>query len=94
MDAHIRRRLRAIIMYQKKRARHLYRHLVAWGASEGAAARTAFSRRGIWRRSNYPGMTQAYPIRWFTERMVTLYLEWCQLNPPTLVSGQQLLFAI
>jgi group II intron reverse transcriptase/maturase len=55
-------------------------------------AGTAYSRRGIWRRSNYPGMTKAYPIRWFTERMVTLHLEWRQLNPPTLASGQQLMF--
>jgi RNA-directed DNA polymerase len=91
-DAHIRRRLRVIMIHQKKRPRHLYRHLIARGVSERAAAGTAYSRRGIWRRSNYPGMTKAYPIRWFTERMVTLHLEWRQLNPPTLASGQQLMF--
>ena len=32
-DAHLRRRLRAIIIHQKKRARFLYRHLVKRGAS-------------------------------------------------------------
>jgi len=32
-DAHLRRRLRAIIIHQKKRERFLYRHLVKRGAS-------------------------------------------------------------
>ena len=91
-DAHIRRRIRAIIIHQKKRARHLYRHLLSRGASEGSAAGTAYSRRGIWCRSNYPGMTRAYPNKWFAHYLVSLWEEWCRLNPPTLASGQQLLF--
>ena len=46
-DAHIRRRIRALIVRQKKRPRHLYRHLRERGVPEGAAAKTAFQRRGI-----------------------------------------------
>lgn len=51
-DAHIRRRLRAIVIHQKKRSRFLYRHLLARGSSPQQAAGAAFSRRGVWHRSN------------------------------------------
>ena len=49
-DAHIRRRLRAILVRQKKRPRHLYRHLRHRGSSVRAATHTAYSRRGVWFR--------------------------------------------
>ena len=45
-DAHIRRRLRAILVRQKKRPRHLYRHLQHRGASSRAATHTAWCRKG------------------------------------------------
>jgi RNA-directed DNA polymerase len=41
-DARIRRRIRAVIVRQKKRPRHLYRHLVSRGVSRGTAAKAAF----------------------------------------------------
>jgi group II intron reverse transcriptase/maturase len=90
-DAHIRRRIRAIIIHQKKRPRHLYRHLLACGVSPPAAAGTAFRRRGIWKRSNLPGMTQAYRNVWFADRLVSLWSKWNEFNPPAWVLGQQLL---
>jgi group II intron reverse transcriptase/maturase len=94
-DAHIRRRLRAIILRQKgRRSRYLYRHLRRCGVPEGAAARTAFSSRGHWSRSHTRGLELAYGNAWFAERMVLLWPEWRRLNPPLLVSGEQLsLFA-
>jgi group II intron reverse transcriptase/maturase len=94
-DAHIRRRLRCIILRQKgRRARYLYRHLRRRGVSEGPAARTAFSSRGSWSRSHTFGLEQAYRNAWFAERIVLLWPEWRRLNPPLLVSGEQLpLFA-
>ena len=92
-DAHIRRRLRAIIIRQKKRSRHLYRHLRRCDVSEGAAAQTAYCRRGVWNRSNTRGITAAYPNAWFHERLVSLKASWYELNqPPKLASGQILLF--
>jgi len=90
-DAHIRRRIRAIIIHQKKRPRHLCRHLVARGVTPQAAARTAFRRRGIWKRSNLPGITKAYRNAWFAERLVSLWNAWHEFNPPEWVSNQQLL---
>lgn len=87
-DAHLRRRLRAIIIHQKKRGRFLYRHLVKLGASPRQAAGTAYSRRGIWHRSNRPGMTKAYPNAWFVPHWTSFYDLWCRANPPEQVSDQ------
>jgi group II intron reverse transcriptase/maturase len=92
-DAHIRRRLRAILVRQKKRPRHLYRHLQHRGASARAATHTAWCRRGTWYRSNSPGMTVAYRNAWFHQRLTSLVSTWEELNPrPKLASGQTLLF--
>ena len=74
IDAHIRRRLRAIIIRQRKRPRFLFRHLRSRGVSIKAAAGAAFSGRGRWFRSNHPGMTRAYPPAWFIGG-------WCRLPP-------------
>lgn len=90
-DAHIRRRIRAIIIRQKKRARHLYRHLQSRGVSPKAAATTAFQRTGIWHRSISRGIHTAYPNSWFTSRLVSLESEWHRLNPPPWASAKQLL---
>ena len=90
-DAHLRRRLRMIILRQKgRRPRYLYRHLRARGVSHGAAWPAAYCRRGPWNRSNRPGMTRAYPNAWFSERLISLWTEWHRLNPPERVLGRQL----
>jgi group II intron reverse transcriptase/maturase len=72
LDAHIRRRLRAIIVRQRKRPRYLFRHLVRRGVSVRAAARCAWSDRGTWYKSNHAGMTRAYPNVWFHARLFSL----------------------
>ncbi|NQY92498.1 MAG: group II intron reverse transcriptase/maturase [Deltaproteobacteria bacterium] len=94
-DAHIRRRLRAILVRQKgKRSRFLSRHLRARGVSEGPAWTTAHGCRGAWAKSVTYAMHRAYGNAWFTERVVTLCQEWLRLHPPERVSGGQLeLFA-
>ncbi len=93
-DAHLRRRIRAIILCQVgRRPRFLFRHLRGRGVSVGLAARTAWASRGAWERSNRQGMTRAYPNAWFHERLVSLVTEWHRHNPPTQASGQRLLFA-
>ena len=82
IDAHIRRRLRAIIVPQKKRPRFLHRHLLARKVSRKAAAGTAYCGKGSWPKSNRPGMTKAYPPAWFRERMVSLKTRWSELSTP------------
>ena len=91
IDAHIRRRLRAIIIRQRKRPRFLFRHLRSRGVSIKAAAGAVFSGRGRWFRSNHPGMTRAYPPAWFTGRLVSLATRWDELNTRVQASGQLLL---
>jgi group II intron reverse transcriptase/maturase len=85
MDAHVRRRLRAIVIRQKKRPRYLYRHLLSRDVPAGKAAKTAWSGRGVWPRSAQSGMHLGYRIDWFTEHLVSLTTEWYRHTLPTLV---------
>jgi group II intron reverse transcriptase/maturase len=88
-DAHIRRRIRAVIVRQKKRPRHLFRDLLSRGVPRGSAAKTAFQRRGIWHRSASYGIHKAYPNAWFADRLMSLKEEWQRLHPPEQVSYRQ-----
>jgi group II intron reverse transcriptase/maturase len=92
IDAHARRRLRAIIIHQKgRRPRFLFRHLRACGVPAGLAAKTAYCRRGVWFKSSTYGMHRAYGNDWFYDRVATLAHLWAQENPnPTWVSSRQL----
>jgi group II intron reverse transcriptase/maturase len=67
IEGHIRRRLRARIVDQQKRRRHLYKKLVKRGVSRGHAAKTAQSNRGKWALSWTKALHKAYPNRWFTD---------------------------
>lgn len=87
-DAHVRRRLRAIIVKQKRRPRYLYRHLVARYVPSDTAARTSWARRGIWPKSNFPGMTIGYRNDWFKDRLVSLWSHWHQNSFLLPASGQ------
>jgi len=88
IDAHIRRRIRAIIVRHRKRPRFLFRHLVSKGASPRAAASCAFCGKRAWAKSNRPAISvQAYPPAWFKGRLTSLQARWSDLNPP-LVSAQ------
>jgi RNA-directed DNA polymerase len=87
IDAHIRRRLRAIIIHQKKRPRFLFRHLRSKGISVKAAFGAAYGSHGRWFRSNHPGMTRAYPPSWFSGRLASLTARWYDLSPVE-ASGQ------
>ncbi len=90
-DAHIRRRIRAVIVRQKKRPRHLYRHLLSRGVPRGPAAKAAFDRQGIWHRSVSYGIHKAYPNAWFASCLMSLKDEWQRQHPPEQVSSRQLL---
>jgi RNA-directed DNA polymerase len=88
IDAHIRRRIRAITVRQRKRNRFLFRHLRSRGVSLKAAAGCAYCGRGAWVKSNRPGMTRAYPPSWFNGRLASLQTRWHDRNSP-LASAQQ-----
>ena len=96
IDAHVRRRIRAIVIRQQKRARHLFRHWVREGASRGPAARTAWSSRGVWHKSARFGTHAAYSLAWFSKNLKSLAGEWAKHNLPRVpaASEPQLMFAI
>jgi RNA-directed DNA polymerase len=98
-DAHIRRRLRTIVIRQHKRPRYLYRHLKRLGVKKGTAAATAWSRQSHWAKGNMRGMQHAYPNARFAERLVSLWEEWKRHNPrppsaQPVIDGQQMLLAL
>ena len=80
-DAHIRRRLRALLVRQKKRPRHLFRHLLRRGISRGMAWKSAYGIRGHWKRSSSFGIHKAYGNAWFAERLVNLRARWHEFHP-------------
>jgi RNA-directed DNA polymerase len=95
VDAHIRRRLRALMLVRRKRPRYLYRHLRDRGVNVGESATTAYSRRGPWYKSNTKGINTAYPVRWFRGSLVSLWESWQASHPPpTSVRAQGLLFEL
>jgi RNA-directed DNA polymerase len=65
IEAHVRRRLRARLVSQQKRRKHLYRTLVKRGTSRKQAAKAAFSNHDRWALSNTSALTRAYPNHWF-----------------------------
>jgi group II intron reverse transcriptase/maturase len=93
VDSHTRRRLRAIIVKQKKRKRFLFRSLVKRGISEKMAAWTAFSQRGYWSKSWMRGMHVAFSNVWFYGKLVSLEGLWQDRHPKplTVLNGQLLL---
>jgi RNA-directed DNA polymerase len=66
IEAHIRRRLRARLVNQQKRKKHLYRTLIKRGISPKAAA-VVFTNRNRWALSKTVAMSRAYPNDWFIE---------------------------
>jgi RNA-directed DNA polymerase len=91
LDAHIRRRLRAIVVRQRKRPRYLFRHLVKRGVTVRTAARCAWGDRGTWYKSNHAGMTRAYPNAWFHARLFSLLRALEHHLDGSSVTGQPLL---
>jgi group II intron reverse transcriptase/maturase len=94
LDAHIRRRLRQILASQKKRPRHLYRHLLNLGVAAKSAANACYHMRSPWKRSASHALHRAYSNAWFSERIELLHVRWLlfQTPPPESVSKQRLLF--
>ena len=69
LDAHIRRRLRAILLHHWKRRPTIVRNLVALGVSRRAAWRGVYAgRRSLWALSHIPQVDRALRPRFFADR--------------------------
>lgn len=98
LDAHIRRRLRAILLRQWKRRPTIVRNLIARGVKPRTAWRTLYEgRRSIWYLSHRPATDHALPPRLFAEKgLVSLLARWRKRQAPGDVEallGQLALFA-
>ncbi len=67
VEAHIRRRLRARIVSQQKKKRHLVKKLVKRGVSRSLARSTVYRNRKTWYLSHTRAVEKAYPNKWFVE---------------------------
>jgi RNA-directed DNA polymerase len=80
LDAHIRRRMRAIFVKQKKRKRSIARGLIRRGASTKTAWRTVYSvRRSLWTLSHSPAVDRALNNAFFAQLgLVSLQERWLE----------------
>jgi RNA-directed DNA polymerase len=69
IEAHIRRRLRARIVKQQKRRRHLYHKLTGRGVNKTLVRKTVYSEKNTWSLSHTGAMEQAYPVDWFVTQL-------------------------
>jgi group II intron reverse transcriptase/maturase len=76
LDAHIRRRLRAILLHHWKRRRTIVRNLIALGIARKAAWQGVYQgRRSLWALSHIPQVDRALRPRFFTERGLVSLVE-------------------
>jgi hypothetical protein len=81
LDAHIRRRLRAILLHHWKRRPTIVRNLVALGIKPRQAWQAVYSgRKSLWALSHAPQVDRALRPRYFTDRgllsLVELHRAW------------------
>jgi hypothetical protein len=81
LDAHIRRRLRAILLHHWKRRPTIVCNLIALGIKPRAAWQAVYSgRRSLWALSHVPQVDRALRPRYFTDRgllsLVELHRAW------------------
>lgn len=67
VEAHIRRRLRARIVSQQKRRRHLFEKLVSRGVKRKTAAKHVYSNKSRWALADSAAMHKGYPNKWFKQ---------------------------
>jgi RNA-directed DNA polymerase len=67
IEAHIRRRLRARIVYQQKKKRHLVAKLIKRGVAKKQARNTVYTNRKTWALSHTKAVEKAFPNKWFTD---------------------------
>jgi siroheme synthase (precorrin-2 oxidase/ferrochelatase) len=68
IEAHIRRRLRARLVRQQKKRRHLYHKLIKLGVNKHLTRKTVFSNNKTWVLSHTRAVEQAFSIQWFIDK--------------------------
>lgn len=96
IDAHIRRRLRAILLKQWKRRRTIVRRLARLKVKASTARRTVYgANRSLWRLSHTPVIDHALGTRYFAARgLPSLEGMWKALNPRLDIAPTQLALSL
>lgn len=68
IEAHIRRRFRARIVYQQKKRRNLFALLIKRGITKKTAKKTVYSSRRTWNLSHTNALDKAFTINWFINK--------------------------
>lgn len=80
IEAHIRRRLRARFVTQKKKKRNLVTLLVKKGIDKNMAGKTVYSNRGPWNLSHTRAVEKVYSIEWFMNQAGQLIMSNMELE--------------
>ena len=96
LDAHIRRRLRALLLRQWKRRRYIARRLVQMGVKPKTAWGSIYKgRRSLWTLSHSPAVEQALRPAYFAERgLISVGQRWRELQPEPDVAPAQLVLPL
>ena len=96
LDAHIRRRLRAIVLRHCKRRRHIVQRLVSLGVQRSAAWTDVYKdHRSLWALSACFSVQRALGIRFFEERkLVSVEERWRKLRAQHDIASAQLVLPL
>jgi RNA-directed DNA polymerase len=95
-DAHIRRRLRALVLRHWKRRRHIARRLIRLGVKPATAWRSVYGgRKSLWALSHCPAVDRGLDRAWFARRgLVSLGQLWQQSASEHVTAPAQLTLAL
>ncbi len=95
LDAHIRRRLRALILRDWKRKRTMARNLIQLGVKPKTAWRVYREHRSWWALSHFSPVDRGLRNAYFAERgLVSLAIRWRELQPKLVSAPVQLALAL
>jgi len=96
LDAHIRRRLRAIVLRHCKRKRHIVHRLIRLGANQRAAWTDVYKdHRSLWKLTACFSVQRTLGIRYFVEHgLVSVEARWQKLRAQHAVAPVQLALAL
>jgi RNA-directed DNA polymerase len=95
LDAHIRRRLRAIVLCHWKRRPTIVRNLIALGVKRQTAWRRVYAgRKSTWALSHDPAVDYAMPTKFFTERGLVRLLDLHRKTPGSIAAPAQAQLAL
>ncbi|MCA1678003.1 MAG: group II intron reverse transcriptase/maturase [Actinobacteria bacterium] len=90
LDAHIRRRLRAILLKHWRRPRTIARNLVKLGAKRRSAWGQVYAgRKSTWALSHAPAVDNAMPVKYFTERGLTRLVDLHRWSRKDIIAPRQ-----